>query len=279
MVDFSCEEKNYKHFGNCLFVSNGTVNLFASLGFGIRILSFSKAGGANLFFEEEEGSNFSGTKEGWRIYGGHRLAFAPESGKTYWPDNAPIRYTVSENSILLEQEMDGYLSVEKSIELSFSGKNNELSVVHRVRNAGKEEISGAPWAISAMAAGGTMTLPWVCPNIISAAPDRFISLWNTTLLSDPRIRFLRDDVEIKQLPLEDYFKAGFFSPVGIIRYKNNECEFQITSKTESSALYPDNNVNIEIYACRYMMELETLAPLCSLNPGDSCEHRELWSIN
>jgi len=92
MNSFLYEEKNYRHFGNCLFVSNGTVNLFASLDFGIRILSFSKAGGANLFYEEEKESNFFGTKEGWRIYGGHRLAFAPESGKTYWPDNVPVRY-------------------------------------------------------------------------------------------------------------------------------------------------------------------------------------------
>jgi hypothetical protein len=282
MTNFFCEEKNYRHFGNCLFVSNGAIRFIASLDFGIRILSFSKTGGANLFYEQEEGSNIFGTKEGWRIYGGHRLAFAPESEKTYWPDNTPVRYTVLENGIRLEQERDRYLNIEKTVELFFTKNDNEVSVVHRIRNTG-EEISGAIWAITVMAAGGTMILPWACSENFTATPDRFISLWNTTFLSDPRIRFEKDFVEIKQLPddcskIDEYFKTGFYSSLGVIYYKNMGCEFQISSRTKDNGIYPDNNVNIEIFVCKYFMELETLAPMCSLKPGDSCEHRELWSI-
>jgi hypothetical protein len=278
MNNFSCEEKNYKHFGNCLFVSGASVSILASLDFGIRIFSFSKTGGVNLFYEQEKDSNLFSTKEGWRIYGGHRLAFAPESEKTYWPDNAPVCYTVLENGVRLEQEKDSYLNCAKTMELSFTGNDCELQVVHRISNAGKEAMYGAPWAITAMAAGGTMSLPWNYPNDFTATPDRFVSLWNSTQLRDPRINFLKDSVKIQQLLLDDYFKIGFFGSEGIINYKNNGGEFQITSKPEKGKAYPDNNVNIEIFACKYMMELETLAPLCSLKPGDSCEHRELWSI-
>ena len=271
-----CEEKNYKHFGNCLFVSDGFINIIAPLEFGIRILSFSAADGENLFYEQEEGSDFLATKEGWRIYGGHRLAFAPESEKTYWPDNLPVSYTVLGNGVRLEQKTDGFLNLSKTIDLCFLGAG--LQVVHKIFNAGNETISGAPWAITAMAEGGIMTLPWNCSQNFTATPDRFISLWNSTHLSDPRIRFEKDYVEIRQLPLDDYFKTGFFSSAGIIRYKNKNHEFQKISRTETGGIYPDNNVNIEIFACKYMMELETLAPLCSLKPGESCEHRESWSI-
>ena len=274
----SCEEKNYKNFGKCLFVSDGSVNIIASLEFGIRILALFKSGGENLFYEQEKDSSYLCTKEGWRIYGGHRLAFAPESEKTYWPDNAPVRYTVLNNCIRLEQEEDGYLNIAKSMEISFTGNPCELSVVHRISNTGSRELTGAPWAITAMAGGGSMILPWDPPESFTEAPNRFVSIWNSTSLSDPRLSFADEYIEIKQLPVDNYFKMGFYSPKGTIRYKNKGCEFIKTTALEKNKNYPDNNVNLEVFSCRHMMEIETLAALRSLKPGESCEHRELWSI-
>ncbi|MDR0720204.1 MAG: hypothetical protein LBF78_11265 [Treponema sp.] len=280
---FSHSKKVYKYFGNCLFVGNGIFEVIVPLEFGIRILGFSCAGNANLFYEQEKGADYLCTKEGWRVYGGHRFAFAPESEKTYWPDNVPVRYSVLEDGIGLEQEQDGYMNIVKSMEIRFSGE--ELIVDHRIRNVGTEELYGAPWTITELAAGGVMTMPWSCPKILplpgddDALPNRFVSMWNTTSLADSRLRFERELVEIKQLPVDDYFKLGFRSEAGILRYKNRNGEFIKKARYESAAVYPDNNVNLEVYACRYMIELETLAPLCFLKPGEICEHRELWNIN
>ena len=275
---FFCEEKNYKHFGNCLYVSNGYVSIITSLAFGIRILSYSRAGGENLFFEQEKGSDFLNTKDGWKIYGGHRLWFAPENEKTYWPDNSPVHYTVLKNGIRLDQEKDGYLDLKKSIEIHFPEEGCELEIRHIIQNAGKSEITGAPWAITAMAAGGTAAFPWEYPNVLSDTPNRFISLWNSTSLTDKRLRFSKDRAEIRQLPIEDYFKMGFNSSKGLLYYNNKGCIFKKYSEFSQNALYPDNNVNLEIFTCKYMIELETLAVLCSLKPGESCEHRETWNI-
>ena len=123
-----------------------------------------------------------------------------------------------------------------------------------------------------------MTFPWNYPADFTDTPNRFISLWNSTSLSDPRICFEDKQVTVRQQPTDEYFKMGFLSSPGIIRYKNNGCEFVKTAVFDKNVTYPDNNVNIEIFACRYMMELETLAPLCTLKPGESCEHGEMWEL-
>jgi hypothetical protein len=279
MSDITCEEREYKHFGSCLFVSNGELVFAASLNFGIRILYFAKAGGINLFYEQPANVAYLSTKEGWRIYGGHRLAFAPESDNVYWPDNVPVRFTVLEDGVLLEQEQDCWLSVVKSMELRFTGKPPGLSVVHRIRNMGKAVLNGAPWAITAVRPGGIMKAPFIPPVEFTGKPTRFISLWNTSSLADERLRFKKDSIELEQIPMDDYFKIGLFCTEGLMCYKIGEQEFQKCFKVDASATYPDNNVNAEFFACRHMMELETLAPLNHMLPGAVCEHREIWSIH
>jgi hypothetical protein len=271
-----CKEKDYKHFGRCLFIDGGAVTVIASLDFGIRILGLCPSGGENLFYEQEKGADYLCTKEGWRVHGGHRLAFAPESEKTYWPDNAPVRYSILEDGVRLEQEKDGFLNVEKTVELQFT--DGGLTVDHIIRNAGDAAITGAPWAITEVAPGGAMTMPWKSPPDFTAVPERFVSLWNTTSLADKRVTFTENAVEIRQLPLEDYFKVGFFSFDGVVHYQNKGYIFTKSAQTMTGAAYPDNGVNVEIFACKYMMELETLGPLSALEPGASCKHREKWRI-
>jgi hypothetical protein len=279
MSNVTWEGKKYKHFGRCLFASNGELIFAAALDFGIRILYFAKTGGANLFYEQPEDAVYLSTKEGWRVYGGHRLAFAPESDKVYWPDNVPVRFTVLEDGVLLEQEQDPWLSVEKTVELRFTAKPAELSVLHRIRNTGKTALRGAPWAITAVRAGGTMTAPFAPSPEFTERPSRFVSLWNTTSLADERLRFEKDSIGLKQIPIDDYFKMGVFCGEGLMRYRVEEQEFQKRFEVNEPLIYPDNNVNVEFFACRYMMELETLAPLNDIQPGAVCEHREVWSIH
>jgi hypothetical protein len=45
-----------------------------------------------------------------------------------------------------------------------------------------------------------------------------------------------------------------------------------------NAAYPDLNSNTEIYAAGSFVEIESLAPLQKLAPGESTEHQELWEL-
>jgi hypothetical protein len=271
----------YKHFGRCLFVSNGVVEFTAALEFGIRILRFSLCGEGNLFYEQDADADYLCTPGGWRVYGGHRLAFAPESDKTYWPDTEGVHHEILPNGIRLDQREDRYLHIEKSIIIQFTENPHELSITHKVRNTGSDAIAGAPWAITAVAPPGTLSVPFPPPpgNGLCAAPNRFISLWNNTSLADKRLSFMDDSIEIRHLPVDDYFKIGLRSAGGSVKYQSGERQiFTKTVDTNSVVIYPDNNINVEVFACKYMMEIETLGPLGTIQPGEERVHRETWGI-
>ncbi len=85
--------RNYKHFGDCLWLEHGTWEMGIPLSFGLRILFFARAGQENVFFEQPPDADYLTTPEGWRIYGGTRLWFAPESEHPlYQPEGQPISY-------------------------------------------------------------------------------------------------------------------------------------------------------------------------------------------
>ena len=112
MVEIS--EVKYGEWGNCIRLSDGVNELFATLDFGPRIIRFSAIGKDNMFFEDkddnfnaesmkEESGKYYGTDKGvWHIRGGHRLWVSPEYvSPTYYPDNAPVSYEQIETGIIL----------------------------------------------------------------------------------------------------------------------------------------------------------------------------------
>ncbi len=268
----------YRHFGKCLWLSNGTVELAASLDFGIRILRFSLCGGENVFYEQPQEAQYLCTEEGWRVYGGHRLWLAPESENTYWPDNTPVSYTPLENGVLLTQPEDGYLHVRKSIRVFFTQDPHEVIVAHSVQNCADSPLHCGLWSISAMRGGGTMRAPFAGSGG-DMTPRRFLSLWDTTSLADARLQFTQDTVAVRHLPVDEYFKLGLLCREGAAAYVTGGRVFTKRFDGGSNTPYPDNNVNFEVYACRHMMEIESLAPLSAIAPGETAEHIEHWRLS
>ena len=60
MVKF--EEVTYKSFGRCISMSNGSIELLATVDIGPRIIRFAKIGGENIMFEDENFSINAGGK-------------------------------------------------------------------------------------------------------------------------------------------------------------------------------------------------------------------------
>ena len=81
MVKF--EEVTYKSFGRCISMSNGRVELLATLDFGPRIIRFSKIGGENVMLED------AGTLEPGKF------TAVTVSGRVRRPCPAPIIPTLS----------------------------------------------------------------------------------------------------------------------------------------------------------------------------------------
>lgn len=92
VICIKIEERQYKNYGKCLFICNGTVEIAVTLDIGPRIIRFAFLDGENEFFEEEnfdkqqptEGAWTKFGDEGvWHMYGGHRFWISPEERAPY----------------------------------------------------------------------------------------------------------------------------------------------------------------------------------------------------
>ena len=110
-------EKQTEKWGKVLWVTTDFAEVGIALEFGIRVVHLSCPGMENLFYEQPAGMTY--TPQGWKIYGGHRLWMAPEGDWTYYPDNEPVSYAVSENTVLIEQKTDPWTGQKKLLKLDF----------------------------------------------------------------------------------------------------------------------------------------------------------------
>ena len=65
---------------------------------------------------------------------------------------------------------------------------------------------------------------------------------------------------------------------GWIGYLNQGVLFVKQFQLQSDRLYLDRNCNAEVYCNDGIIELESLGPLCSLEPGQSVTHVETWNV-
>ena len=270
--------EEYQHYGQCLCVTNGMVELKIPLQFGIRIIYCALTGRENMFYEQPVDEKDLCTPEGWRIYGGHRIWVAPEGAETYYPDNQPVRYSFIGDCLRIEQETDKYLNIQKSIEVSFNTDDSScIRLRHIIKNVGKKPLKCSAWTVSAMAYGAVVSVPFIGTQG-GFSPQRYISLWGDTDLRDPRMSFETDKVIFRHAADDRYLKVGMWCKPGVARCVSQGQMLEKRFHVYSDSPYPDNNVNVEVYQCRHMMEFEILGPLVELNPGEEASHMEFWRI-
>lgn len=264
-------------FGNTLFATNGNIELGIPLEFGLRIGYLSYCGSDNLFFEQPLDMKELSTGDGWRVRGGHRLWLAPENEKDYYPDNDPISYEISENSVSLYQKTDSWLSVNKSFTIKFID-NSSVEVIHKVKNLSGKERRCSLWSITSMAPGGEEYIPL---HYRENGYDHLhrVSMWDYTSLGDERACYKRDSITLTHAPLKEKYKIGIGHPAGAVCYKNKGVEFKKSFNIYSEKEYPDGNVSFETFMCAHMVEIESLSPYVNLKKGEEAEHREIWKLS
>ena len=267
----------YKHFGKCLFATNGVIDIRVSCEFGIRVLSYSFHDEENVFFEQPSDMTDLTTPEGWRIYGGHRFWLSPESDHTYYPDNRPVGVEIRGKEILIRQEKDPWLDVIKEMRVILS-EGTRVDVVHQVTNVSGKEKAWALWGICPMAAGGTERIgipqpAWPYDPAVSVA------VWPGTDIGDPRFRFGRETFELQQAPGKRPVKIGLTQTAGVQTYENRGVRFSLWSDRIPEMKYPDGGMCYETYICDHMLEMETLSPVYTLADGASAEHTEHWDLS
>jgi hypothetical protein len=74
-------------------------------------------------------------------------------------------------------------------------------------------------------------------------------------------------------------KIGTRLDRGWLAYVNEGLVFVKWADHRPGAVYPDRGASAQCYSGPDFVELETLGPLISLEPGESTEHQEFWRLH
>jgi len=271
-----CEKLTDK-WGKVLWLSDNHAEVAVALEFGIRVVHLSCPGMENLFYEQPADlSDGNATPQGWKLYGGHRMWLAPESDASYYPDNEPVSYTITGNSVLVEQKRDPWTGIRKQLRLTF--RENAIDLENIFINDTDQMMEGGSWGVNSLSGGGVAKIDFAGTDPGDYVPRRVVSLWADTNIHDPRLQFTKHSLTATQLPLEDYFKLGLYCDPGKAVYENKGQRFILTFGAYGIENHPDNGCNFELYLAKEFMELETLGIKRCLLPGEAASHTETWQL-
>lgn len=263
---------------NCLKLTNGHVDVVVTADIGPRVIHYGLCNGVNMF--SELGGSLAKPDE-WQAWGGHRLWIAPEGQpRSYGPDNRPIDVRADgARGIRLTQPVEAGTGVEKEMVVTLDADGPGVTVLHRLTNRGRSPFELAPWALTIMRPGGTAIVPQepFRRHQDALLPARAMAVWHYTDLSDPRFRigpkFIRLSTdESKNWPQ----KVGVMNKAGWAAYIRERTLFLKRMAWQDGAAYPDFGCSTEVFTEGTFLEVETLGPLTTLEPGRSAEHTERW---
>lgn len=270
----------YAGWENCLRLANGEIELVITAQVGPRVIRLGFAGEANLFANYPEQCGQTGG-ESWRSYGGHRLWHAPEvHGRTTCPDNHPVSWWQDEGWLHLQSPQEAATGIRKEIAIRLDEGSNHIRVMHALTNGGPWPVTLAPWAISVMAPGGTAIMPQepFVPHPDSLLPVRSVALWSYTDMGDPRLTWGKRFVRLAHAEGGQPLKIGASVTPGWSCHVHQAGIFIKRFAWEPAARYPDLGCNCEIFTNYRMLEVETLGPLVTLDPGATVSHQEDWFV-
>jgi hypothetical protein len=272
-------EVSYMGWSHCISISDGRVELIVTADVGPRIIHFGFKGRENhmKLFEDTAGQTGG---DAWCSYGGHRLWHSPEeTPRTYDEDNSAIEWKKIPGGIWTRSKMDAWTQVEKEIEIVLDAETGDVQITHRLTNRNAWEISLSVWAITVMAPGGIEIVPQIVegPTLL---PNRSLALWTYSKMNDPRVTWGGRFILLAQDPAsQGPFKIGLPVDAGWAAYANHGQLFVKRFEYDDEAEYPDFGMcSYESYTNAEMLEMESLSPMWDLEPGDSAEHVEVWSL-
>ena len=110
------------------------------------------------------------------------------------------------------------------------------------------------------------------------AANQLWVLWPYTDLSDPRWKLGSGYLSLTQRPDSVPTKIGILHRQGSVGYLNGRTLFVKSFPYRDGQHYPDGGVNFETFTNSDMLEMESLGPMQTLEPGRSVEHIETWEL-
>jgi hypothetical protein len=270
---------SYAGWKNNLRLFNDSVEVIVSLDIGPRVLSYRTLGGRNILKNYPEQMGQAG-ENAWMLRGGHRLWIAPEDEKiTYHWDNEPVTHRIEPSGhVFIESIQTEPIHIRKDLALLLDASGSRLTVRHVATNLSDEPLNLATWGATVLEPGGVEIIPQppLGEHPRDLLPNRTMILWPYTDLSDPRWRFGRDFILLRQSTTSSPTKLGLAHREKWVAYVLDEFLFIKTFDHHRGATYPDNGSNFETFSNSEMLEIESLGPLSDIAPGASAAHSEQW---
>jgi hypothetical protein len=263
---------------DCVSLENDYITLLVTRSVGPRVISLRFNGGDNLFAELPDFVAQLADGGRFHFYGGHRLWHAPENmPRTYAPDDDPVEIVPGQNGLLITQPVEAQTGIEKSIHISLVEQKPQVIVRHTLTNRGMWPVECAPWAITQLKTGGRAILPQSQQHT-DLLPNRSLALWPYTEIANPQVSWGNHYILVGTEMQSNAFKIGFPNPRGWLAYWNAGTLFVKRAPFDPQAAYYDFNSSSECYCNHRFIELETLAPISTLEPGSSTTHTETWEL-
>ena len=266
---------------NNLRLRDEHAELIITLDVGPRVISYRTVGGENVFKNFADQLGTSGEAE-WKSRGGHRFWLAPEDPVlSYSPDNDAVTHRViSELCVEVENAATERLPIRKVMTINLDADSSRVTVTHRAENNGRAAWpAAATWGLSVMRPGGIeiIPLPPRGEHPRDLLPNRPMTLWPFTDMTDPRWRWGRKFITLRQ-GNDRPTKLGLAHRQKWIAYHCNDSLFLKTIEYREGANYPDLGCNFETFTNEEMLEVEALGPLVELAPSEATEHTEQWHL-
>ena len=246
----------------------------------VRLILKNSASQDNLFAETPQTSWPTPYGE-YCLHGGHRLWHAPESPpRSSMPDQSGLEVKELSDGVRLCQPTEPATGIRKSMEIRLFPDRPALTVKHELYNDGCWPVELAPWAITQLALGGVAVLPQTVGPLDphGVLPNRYLVLWPYTQSRDVRLEQYNDFVLVHGRPQEPACKIGYLNRLGWAGYLLGDVFFVKRICPQPARPHPDFGCNVEVYCSTECLELETVAPLAQLAPGETVTHIEQWEF-
>jgi hypothetical protein len=216
------------------------------------------------------------------LRGGHRLWHAPEAaGRSSIPDAAGLEVVELTDGVRLCQPPEPVSGIRKSLEVHIPPDRPALRLRHILTNEGVWPVELAPWAITQLALGGVAILPQPAGPLDphGLQPNRSLVLWPYTRSADSRLELHDDFWLVHGRPKLPPCKIGYLNRRGWAGYLWKQILLVKRFWPLPEQQHADWGCNVETYCNDVCLELETLAPLSRLAPGQSAVHIEQWEFH
>jgi len=130
--------------------------------------------------------------------------------RSYSLDDKPVKIETEKETITVYGNPETANSIQKSMTIMPHSEGG-VQVVHRIKNIGRWPLNLACWALSVMRPSGFAIIPIQSCKVDEEGllPDRHLTFWPYTDLSDKRLIFTDGFIFVKQDPkAENPVKIG-----------------------------------------------------------------------